>query len=639
MRQVPAHSIAAVLLLAFMGVLAGGAALRQSATIDEVAHIGAGVSALQQLDLRMNPEHPPLPKMLSALPLVLRGTRADYSSPQWTASSSTFNALLGEWFFGDWLLNKWNDPVTTLAWARLPMLLLTLLLGWAVYVCGRQLGGGWGGLLSLSVYASLPAFLAFGPLVHTDLAITVSSLLTMWSFAGLYRDPTRKQVWIFAACLAGALLSKFTALLLFPVFLAFALSARWRPLPGQPADSAEARAWRKARWRATLRGVWRAWAMVYVFYFVFSVRQTSDVLGLIPGGAALDPVRRLLTPPWLYLLGVLLVLLMGSRSCFILGHIYAHGVWFYFPVVFLLKSPLSFLGLLVLALVVWLITKRKANGTTSGLVPAHVAPHWRALWVTLMVMVSACLLSRVSLGIRHFSVPLIIMILLLAPLPALLERLRNSIPWTARALQALTVVLAVSCLFAAVWAYPYYTPYLGLLSLGRPACALVNASNVDWNQSLPEVRKFAERQGLTDLPVDFRGFTDPAVTVPGARLWNCQTPQEADRGRLVVVSASNILEGHNCAWLLSYPHESLAGGAMYAFRLPIDIPPAGSLGGPPPPSEIRQLWGTPSNLDLRVRFHELSSQPDRIPAAFEKFWLYLKERRAKARSPSDSRPN
>lgn len=44
-------SIAAIILLALMAVLAGGAALRESVTIDEVAHIGAGVSYLQKLDL------------------------------------------------------------------------------------------------------------------------------------------------------------------------------------------------------------------------------------------------------------------------------------------------------------------------------------------------------------------------------------------------------------------------------------------------------------------------------------------------------------------------------------------------------------------------------------------------------------
>ena len=72
-------NLVALLLLALMAVVAGGAALRESVTIDEVAHIGAGVSYLQKLDLRMNAEHPPLPKVLAALPLVFRGVHADYT--------------------------------------------------------------------------------------------------------------------------------------------------------------------------------------------------------------------------------------------------------------------------------------------------------------------------------------------------------------------------------------------------------------------------------------------------------------------------------------------------------------------------------------------------------------------------------
>ena len=356
-----------------------------------------------------------------------------------------------------------------------------------------------------------------------------------------------------------------------------------------------------------------------------------EALSLIPGGAALDPLRRLLMPPWLYLLGIFIVLIMGSRHCFILGQSYPHGVWFYFPVLFVLKSPLGFLGLLALALAVWLIAKRKGSAPSPGLIPASEAPHWRVLWISLAVMLSACLMSRVNIGIRHFSVPLIILILLLAPLPTLLERLRGSIPRTARALQALTAGLAVSCLFTAVRAFPYYLPYLGPLSLGRPAYTLVSSSNIDWNQSLPELRAFVQQHGLTDLPVDAYGFTDPAVTVPNARLWNCQTPQDADRGLWVVVSSNMILDGHNCSWLLLNPHEALAGGAMYAVRLPTDIPPAGSPGGPPLPSQMRQFAGMPGNLDLRVLLWELSSEPDKIPGVIEKFSEEYEKERAKSR--------
>lgn len=225
-------NLAAGALLAAMALMAGGAALRESVTVDEVAHIAAGVSYLQKLDLRLNEEHPPLPKVVAALPLVFRGARADYSHVSWTFSETFFQAYVGQWVFGEWFLTKWNSPGPTLMWARLPMLLMTLALGWVLFVYARRLGGDWGGLLCLAIYVSTPTFLAFGPLVHTDISVTLFTLLTLWSFAEIWREPTRKNVGMFAAALAGALLSKFTAGILFFAFVAFALSTGGAPCPG-----------------------------------------------------------------------------------------------------------------------------------------------------------------------------------------------------------------------------------------------------------------------------------------------------------------------------------------------------------------------------------------------------------------------
>jgi len=156
-----------------MAALAGGSAFRESVTIDEVAHIGAGASYLQKLDTRMNEEHPPLAKLIAAIPVVLRGAHADYTHLSWTFSERIPNQFLGEWVFGHWFLTRWNDSRSTLLWARLPMLLLTLLLGGAIYVIGFRLGGRSGGLLCLTAYVTTPAFLTFGPLVLTDVAVTL----------------------------------------------------------------------------------------------------------------------------------------------------------------------------------------------------------------------------------------------------------------------------------------------------------------------------------------------------------------------------------------------------------------------------------------------------------------------------------
>jgi hypothetical protein len=297
-----------------------------------------------------------------------------------------------------------------------------------------------------------------------------------------------------------------------------------------------------------------------------------------------------------------------------LGRIYAHGIWFYFPVVFLLKSSLGFLGLLVLAPLVALKRKRLGESATS-VIPVELTVHWRVLWTGLLVYTGACLLSRMTISIRHFSVPVALLILLLAPLPRLLVGLRARSRWVTRSLSALTALLAVSCLVTTARAYPFFFPYVNALGFGHPAYSLMSDSNVDWNQALPEVRRFAEARHLRRIPVDVYGFTDPAFAVPQAELWDCQKPADADAGQWVVVSGNMLLDSHNCSWLLQYPQESLAGGSMYAFRVPPSIPAAGGPGAPPPAAERREFLGAP--MDIRAAFVDLVRRPDSLPKTNE----------------------
>ena len=79
-----------------------------------------------------------------------------------------------------------------------------------------------------------------------------------------------------------------------------------------------------------------------------------------------------------------------------------------------------------------------------------------------------------------------------------------------------------------------------------------------------------------------------------------------------------ILESHNCAWLLRYARETLAGGSMYAFQLPGVIPGAGARGGPPQPEEYHNLAGTPGSWpDFRLIFLRGIRDPHQLPAAMK----------------------
>jgi len=321
-------------------------------------------------------------------------------------------------------------------------------------------------------------------------------------------------------------------------------------------------------------------------------------------------------PAWLYLRGVFMVVITASRPTFILGHSYPHGVWFYFPIVFALKTPLGMLGLLVLSVILALLFRRKrSDAVNSGVIDEELRIHWRVLWVALVVFTGFCLVSRLDISIRHFSIPLVLLMLMLAPLPRMAERLRASSLNAGRLIGAVAGVLALSCLITVTRTYPFYFPYINMLSFGHPAYTLVNDSNVDWNQSLPEVKKFAENHGLEQIELDSYGLNDATVIVPQSKLWDCQKPTAEDEGKWVALSANMIMDGHNCLWLMQYPHEALAGGSMYAVQLPAPIPEAGSAGGPPLESNRREFGGMP--FDMRGFFLGLIRDPQRIPAAMK----------------------
>jgi hypothetical protein len=615
-------AVPVVLLLLLMALLAEGAAWRESVTIDEVAHTGAGVSYWQKLDMRMNEEHPPLAKMLAALPLVLRSVHADYSHISWTFSGERlFNEYIGEWVFGHWFLMRWNDPVSTLRWARAPMLLVMLLLGFALYAYGARLGSSpWAGLLCLTVYVTMPVFLAFGPLVITDIVVTLFWILAIWHLPNMWKSPGRRQVLYFGLAMAGAFLSKFSSGLLFFVFPAVAVSMRFWPLPEQPVERKERRAWQWRAWGNIAKATLWASFFVYFVYLILSWNEPTDSFSMIPHFPASPFLRRMLMPIWKYLRGLIgFAVGASSRPTYILGHPYSHGVWFYFPVLTLLKSPLAFLLLLALATAIALVIKRRRRAQFST-IPAGMELHWRCLWVSLVIFTVACILNRLDISIRHFSIPLALMILLLAPLPRMLEHLRRENWGAARAATWVTVALAGIAVFTAIRTYPNYFSFINSLSMGHPGYVLVNDSNLDWNQSLPEVKRFVGQHGLKRVLLDEYGLSDPHAYILEAQPWDCQKPGAGDGGEWAAVSANLIADGSNCGWLMDYPHQELAGGSMYAFQLPHLIPAAGAPGGPPTPENYRYFGGAGINgEDFRTIIGNCIQDPQQLRPTMRRF--------------------
>src|SRR5215471_18124754 len=100
-------NIAAATLIGIFCLQALLAIPRLSATSDEVPHLASGYSYWKTADFRMNPEHPPLAKLLAAVPLFALRPRFGTESQSWKVADEV--AFGPEFLYG-------NDADRLLFW-------------------------------------------------------------------------------------------------------------------------------------------------------------------------------------------------------------------------------------------------------------------------------------------------------------------------------------------------------------------------------------------------------------------------------------------------------------------------------------------------------------------------------------------
>src|SRR6516164_245023 len=230
------HAIAVPVLLAIFVVCAIVSVKDDAVTFDETPHLGAGVSALERGDFRLNPEHPPLVKMIAAAPVVALGRGGgDYASEVWRGepSGGSGGARTGasEWIFGfELLFGSRNsairrDPAARIFPARCAMIALGAVLCLLVYGWTREMRGADAGLLALALAVTCPTILAHARLVATDLPEGLGIVATIWAHWRWTRKPTWPRALLTGAALGAALLIKFNGALLAPIVVVLVVAA------------------------------------------------------------------------------------------------------------------------------------------------------------------------------------------------------------------------------------------------------------------------------------------------------------------------------------------------------------------------------------------------------------------------------
>lgn len=491
--------LAAFLLLVF-ALETFFSARTESQTFDEPAHLYAGYSYWLHGDFGINPEHPPLIKLLFASPLLVE--KPPYPPP--TNMFFRVDSLLG----GVRLMANPRSDVL-LGYARTVAAGLGLLLGLLLLLAGREMFGELTALIALFLFVFDPLMLGHAPLLGTDVGATCFIFATVYAF---YRY-VRKRSWL-RLCLCGvaaglALASKHSAILLFPMLALLCV--------GEVALPSE-----ESRLRRTLR-LFEALVVIAVMSIAILWASYGFRYAARPGGAQITPpaaayLAQLHHPmearaigfaerhhllPEAYLFGFtdITILSREGREMFLFGKVYPNGRWFYFPAAFLIKSTIGFLVLLLLAPLARALWKSE---------------HRRELLFVLIPAVAylgGAMTSKLNIGLRHVMPSIPFLILLAAAGAAML--LRQSRVW-----RGVVVALLVMHAASSAWAFPNYLPYSNEAFGGvKGTWRVVSDSNVGWGGGLRALHATIARRGVTECWLGFFSPQDVAhFKIPCRRL-------------------------------------------------------------------------------------------------------------------------
>ena len=540
MREGGVRLAVAGALLLYVGLAVSGMGA-QSATFDEPIHLPPGYAALTLGDHRMNPDHPPLVRLIAAFPLLFLDVTLDQDDHAWRTSRP--------WEFGKRFLYRWNDADRLLFWGRLPIVALGAVLGAAVFAWTRRHWGLPAGALALMLYVTSPDMLAHGRIVTNDLGLTLFVFLTVVAFERLGERVTLARLGAAGLALGAALATKFSGAGLAPMLAALAIAMA---LDGSPLRVELGRPRlleTPVRKLVAMVAILVAMAAIAIVVIWASYGFRSELAIDPAANAAFDwsvldaahPVprealllaRRLHLLPEAWVWGFLhFVVHAESRPAFLLGQYSETGWWYYFPVTFALKTPAPLLALLVVAL----------------LTLARTRASWRSeafLWLPVLVYLGLTMTRNINIGHRHL-LPVYPFVFAAAGRTA-----RLALPHGQRARLAWAVPLALLLAWQAastLRVHPYYLAYFNELA-GGPANGyrLLVDSNLDWGQDLPGLKAWMERNGVPRVKLCYFGTADASHHgIAADRLPGYQPPppstltREVRPGDVVAVSATHL---------------------------------------------------------------------------------------------------
>lgn len=525
-----------LVLAAFAAVfttLTVSAYVQKSATVDEPVTVAAGYLPLERGDFRLDPQHPPLLRMWSALPLLfLPDVELDTTVDSWAAKR--------QWDFAHDFLYRQNDADRLLNRARFMIVLLGIALGVLLFSWAHALFGFWPAVITLALYTLEPNILAHASLATTDLGVTCLVFATMFFLWRTAHRASAGNVIGLAVSFALAQIGKFSALLLGPLVVALLAVCVWRA-ESWPQWNRERKAWVAAGLVALLTATTYVaiWA-VYDFRYrpapseAWTFRWQDGGVGVAAFGlaqvmAVLDDMHLL---PNAYAQGF--VFAMGGAqkpATFLAGAYSSSGFWSYYPVAFVIKTPIAVLVLAAAGLVLCGVRRQRFfEDDLFVLLP-------------LAAYLAAGVSASAAIGLRYI-LPIYPFVLLLAgkAVAAILAARQTRVRLVLAGLGALAVT--------ELWlVHPHHLAFFNLLVGGaRNGHRYLVDSNLDWGQDLKLLKAWMDENGVRHVNLSYFGSADPAyhgidcTHLPGAPFFVQERVIRPELPGYLAISATNLRE-------------------------------------------------------------------------------------------------
>jgi hypothetical protein len=459
-------------------------AVRTSATVDEPFHVLAGHRHWRCGDFGINPEHPPLAKLLATIPLNFR----ELTEPPWDCGSKLTPKFDGFSYGASFLVENGMDSV--LIPTRLAVSLMSLLLALLVFLAAWEMFGRWEALTALAIVAFEPNLIAHGSIVTTDMAISATAFGAVYALYRFAKEQTLPRFLVAGFALGLMLAAKHSAVIFVGILFALLI--------------ADTLFFRNETWRvnrilsrtAAFAGIFLIGLAILWSFYGFRYRAISNKAA--PTISVADYIRENGRPestesfpartteaishtgifPESYVLGMADVISWSSRNTVLFGRNYPAGNWLFFPVSLAVKSNIA-LVLAPLGVIFLCFARKKWREGMFLLIPA----------ILFLIFAS---LSSFTNGVRHI-LPIYAFLIIIASAGAI---------WLCRKFNGFRYVCVALLVFnaaASVRTAPRYLAFANDVWGGdKNTHRIFRGANVDTGQSMKLVSEYLASQNIKD---------------------------------------------------------------------------------------------------------------------------------------------